>query len=350
MSKIIQYGSAGSISWEGQQNEEINFRPRFIGTLPTLLGITILFTVKSKITLHFLGNLSRVLMPYSKGFQGGKLADKLQKTFYLEEFKAETAFDKHDYKDMIFYEVANQGGLKQNDIEGTPILDAERKVFFDAVQSDVVSIFWLGDKAKVHATAGEYPDGTPYAAGSPDKYYNQIDGVLKNLKTDASPNPNSDEVQFVPMAPMMAPDEADTLFKNMYNLSKKVLRKLKDKGELRFYVTDKVLQNYEDTLKADNLESSRKARIEGVDRLTWNGIPILPLDIDEQLASDFNGVLSPNWAILTTPKNLTLVLNTRSNFAETKFWFNPDENENRQRTQFEFGANYILPELVTVSY
>ena len=73
------------------------------------------------------------------------------------------------------------------------------------------------------------------------------------------------------------------------------------------------------------------------------------MQIDEHLANDFISPY-PHRAILTLPQNLVLVLNGASDIGETRFWFNPDENKNRQRTQFEFGADFVLPEYMVVAY
>ena len=143
-------------------------------------------------------------------------------------------------------------------------------------------------------------------------------------------------------------DEAQDTFKEMFRNAHKGLRKV-PKAQMRYYATRSMIENYEDTLTADTLESARSAIIDGVKRWMYNGVPILEMDIDDEIADDFEGAY-PHRAILSTPQNLALVISTGNNFAETKFWFNPDENENRQRAQFEFGADFIIPEAVIVAY
>jgi len=103
-------------------------------------------------------------------------------------------------------------------------------------------------------------------------------------------------------------------------------------------------------LKSGVTESARNAMIDGVSRYTCNGIPLIPMKIDQLIEEDFATTFPKDWIILSTPENFCLVINGTSNFSETRFWFNPDLNVNRQRTQFETGYNYILPELVAVAY
>lgn len=117
----------------------------------------------------------------------------------------------------------------------------------------------------------------------------------------------------------------------------------------RFYCTNTWIENYLETLETDGTEQARTMMIDGVERLTYRGIPLIPMGIDIYLASDFISPY-PHRCIMSTPENLVLVLNGQSEGSETKMWFNQDENENRQRTQFEMGANYFLPELMVVAY
>ena len=149
--------------------------------------------------------------------------------------------------------------------------------------------------------------------------------------------------------PTLTTDTAETYMNRLLRFASPELRALKEKGLLRFYVTDTVLQNYEDTLKSGTTESARNVVIDGVSRYTFNGVPLIPMGVDALIESDMPTSFEKDWIILTTPENLCLVINGSSNFSETRFWFNPDENENRQRTQFEMGVDYILPELVAVA-
>jgi hypothetical protein len=426
--------------YHGQENMDINIRPRFFGTKPTEMGIRVIDARgASSVKLTFFGKLAKVLMPYVTGFQGGSVAEKLQKKLALAEFKAENAYDKHDYANMILEQIVNKGGVNQNDIQGTDVWNAEQAVFFNAVEADVFANFWLGDTAKVHINAGTYPDGTAYSAGDVDKYYNVIDGILKNAISDVYQSYISKQsaiagwnkttypvlylaedsgtvyaygsaadrtagvsgtrlfsfaatnasypaskalselnssgftgsvqlekantsgsyeiyaaewnyIKKIDLPDTLTTDTAETYMQRLLRLASPELRGLKSSGLLRFYVTDSVLFNYEDTLKSGTTESARNATIDGVQRYTIDGVPIIPMSIDQLIESDFAPTFPKDFILLTTPQNLCLVINGSSNFSETRFWFNPDVNENRQRTQFELGVNYILPELMAIAY
>lgn len=438
ISVAMAFITAGS-EYHGKENMDIILRPRFFGTKPKEMGLRIIDTKgASSVKLTFFGKILHVLMPYATGFQGGGGADKVQKKITLSEFKAEAAYDKHDYAGMILEQIVDRGGINQNDITGTDVFNAENKVFLDAVEGDVFANFWLGDTTKTHTKDGAYRSGTAYSAGDPDKYYNAMDGILKKVQADAYQSYVSKQstiagwdtgtvttlylaesggsVYAYPTAakrtgaqsgdrlfsfaatnatypatktltelntsgftgsivlekactggtfelhatennyirtltlPTLTTDTAATYFKRLFRLATPELKALKAAGLLRFYVSDSILYNYEDTLTSGTLESSKSMIIDGVQRYAWNGIPIIPMGVDQLIENDFSASYPKNWILLTTPENLCLAINGTGDFAETRYWFNPDENENRQRTQFEMGADYILPELMAAAY
>jgi hypothetical protein len=335
---------------------------------------------------------------------------------------------------MIYEEIVNVGGIKQNDISGTDVLRAELEVFGKAVVSDVIRNFWLGDTAKTHINDGEYPSGTAYVAGDPDKYYNNSDGILKSIfgslkqgytskhaaiagwdkatvpvlyiaggttayayetaakrtgaqaadrifsftgnstgikaltelnssgykgsirvlqttvSTDFEIQGNEyDLIPFYPMVATLTTDSAETTFKNMLIEATPELKELISKKMAKFYVTQTILDNYLDTLESGTTSEARSAIINGVTTYLYRGIPIITMPVDTAIERDHVSTYPRNIAILSTPDNLCLGLNGSSDWSETRFWFNPDENENRQRTQFEMAMDYVLPELIVCS-
>ena len=416
-------------------------------------GFTVVTTEGAgSVKLGFFGKLSKILMPYATGFQGGSGSTIKQKKFELEEFKAEANYSKQDYKDTIYEVLTNQMGVNQNDISGTDVHDAEMLVFSRGVMVDAKRIYWLGKKTKRHDAAGTYADGsTTYSIGDVDKHYNVINGIWTQLMTDAVAYASAthDDVRRITInngavaevdtvtltgtsgtanitikgkaylatfdtsltvtaanfvtawaselaernvtatssgadviltssiagvalgsttianvsgnlagskadttantaAADLTTDEAKDTFISMYRNSTQELKSV-PRADLRYYVTESMLFNYEDTLQSGNTEQARTQLVDGVQRYTINGIPIIPMPIDSYISADFEGAY-PHRAILTVPENIPMVLATGGDFAETRVWFNPDQNENRQRTQFEMGAGYRFPELITVAY
>lgn len=352
---LIPYGSlavvmqAGTYNWTGKDVETIFFRPRYTGMKPEELGFRVVFTAQSKIRLHFFGAVGKVLLAYASGFQGGSASAKHVREFIVQEFKAEIAYDKHDYDGMM-HEMLFRDGISQNDIDGTAVMNAEKKVFDEAISSDTWRYFWLGDTAKLHIAAGTYPDGTTYAIGDPDKYYNKVNGVLTELIANASATPTADQVKYIAMPVSLATDDAMEIMKSVYQGSKTVLKKLKEKGALRYYVTDNFLENYLETLRSTGTEQAHANIVNGVPVYKYNGIQIINIGIDEHIDADFASSFPQDFCLLTTPENLALVLNASDSQAQVRMWFNPDENERRHRAQFKMKPDFVLPELCTIAY
>ena len=126
-----------------------------------------------------------------------------------------------------------------------------------------------------------------------------------------------------------------------------------------FYATRSWIENYEETLGTGGagagasgnaaLQTQRDAMVAGVDQLTFNGIPVEEMPIDEAIDSDFAGY-SPHRCILTVLNNIAPILSTPEGFAEWALWWNKDENENRTRFQCELGGDFIYPEYMVVTF
>jgi hypothetical protein len=450
MSGFITAGS----EYNGKETLDIFTRKLKETMLPA--GIRIVNTDKAaSVKLTFFDAITKVLMPYASGFQGGSGANVRQKKFILAEFKAEVSYSKQDYKTIIQTQLLDHKG--DNDIAGTKVMTAEQEIFSMAVNQDIVRNFWLGDTSKIHLAAGTYPDGsTTYAIGDVNKYYNVINGIWTSLIAAAAPyasatneqirritvvdgavaqtdfrtltiangtitvtykgkafseafdtNATTTVTNFVAshaadikllgitvtdegtailkavsdragvslaavyaastgswatsggtqvanVAPVkLATDEAIGYLSDMFYNSSVQLRKLRsmDNSPLKFHLTQDMIDNYEQTLSDMTVEipETYYNTINGIRRLTYKGIPIIPMMLDEEIAADFEGQYQSR-GILTIDNQLCLVLSEAGSLGETSFWFNNDENQNRQRTQFEMGADFYLPEYITVLY
>lgn len=144
-------------------------------------------------------------------------------------------------------------------------------------------------------------------------------------------------------------DEAKDAMNKMMKQSPQLLKTLFRTGMLRFYCTFTWLENYQESLEADGTERAHIKTEDGQDTYFFRGIPLIPMGWDEDLDADFIEPF-PHRCVLTMPDNLVLNLVSESDFGELKMWFNPDENQNRQRIQFRFGVGTWLPEWIVAAY
>lgn len=145
-------------------------------------------------------------------------------------------------------------------------------------------------------------------------------------------------------------DEAETTFTAMRDGANLETRAAMRTPGAVIHVTQSMWDNYADTLSRDNpaaLESMRQATQDGITVLRWQGIPLMLMEIDGLLAADTANEY-PHRALLTVRDNLALIMN--GSIGSTRMWFNPDENENRQRSQFEMEADFIEPRIMVVAY
>jgi len=148
-------------------------------------------------------------------------------------------------------------------------------------------------------------------------------------------------------------DQAKNIFRDMIKGQSKVLKSM-EKSKKVFYATQSVIDNYYDTMGASGVnmstsESARGVMVNGLEALSFNGIPIELMPIDTAIDSDFGGY-APHRVILTTKDNICLILSSAGKLGESMLWYNKDENQNRTRTQLELGGDYWLPEMLVAAY
>ena len=96
-------------------------------------------------------------------------------------------------------------------------------------------------------------------------------------------------------------------------------------------------------------------KVDGVDVITYRGIPVIPMGWDVYLSADFPQSSGSLWAlphrvIYTALNNLIIGLDTADQQMATDIWFNKDVEENRFRCKFNMGVNYVHNELMCVAY
>jgi len=331
MGKVIENPK----NYTGRELEQIFFRPTLTGPSALNLGLKVMYNMPVPTTLNFWRRNIHILQKYSKGWNGGDIAKKYQKIIELQKVKSEMGYSAEDYFGMIYEIITNSPGVNLDDLKGSDIEKAETQLFREALDEVIRVEMWLGD-----TTRADY-DGT---AGTG---FNSINGLIKQIKADIGTG--DEEIQSFTMPSMSGVDAAEGLFKQQFRDAKEILKQFK--GDLAYFVTDDVLYNYEDTLTSANLESARSAMINGVKRYFHNGIPIIPVKLGNYLPTMTD--MPQSFSILTPAQNMAVAVNSK-NFpgsnSEIRFWYNPDEMENRQRAIFMMGTGYLLPEVINVAF
>lgn len=324
MTKII----ANSKNYTGNDLETIFFRPVLLGTSAVDLGVRVLYNMPVPTTLNFWKQTPDVLKKYAKGWSGAGAASKFQKTIAMSKVKAEMGYAAADYFGMVYEQIAGSSDVNFSDLSGSELEAAETEIFKRAIAESIRATMWLGDTARAGA-------------------FNTFDGLLKRIKADSGTG--TEDIKTVPMTSMATDGNAEKLFKALYDKSSAELRSMKAEGNLVLLVTRDVYENYEAGLLNGNLDSVHLAKINGIEKLYYRGIPVVDIQVDSYLGALAD--LPKSWAMLTDRRNMAVAVNT-SDFpgSEVTMWYNPDEIENRQRAIFAAGCDYLLPELIVASF
>ncbi len=148
--------------------------------------------------------------------------------------------------------------------------------------------------------------------------------------------------------------EAEDIFNSLYVGADKVLKEVPKSNKV-FLVSDLIYENYETYLEGLGVSESYRAVVNGLETLTYRGIPIIKMGWDLHLDNDFphaSGYMPayPHRVIYTERNNLVLGIDVLNTFTATDMWFNKDAEENRFRTKFYMGANYVHNKLMAVAY
>lgn len=320
-------------SYTGREMETIFFRPMLAGPDALDLGIKVMYNMPVPTTLNFWHRSGDVLQKYARGWEGGDVAKRFQKTIELSKVKAEMGFSAEEYFGMIYEQITNRSDVNLDDLSGTELEKAETELFRQTIAESIRVTMWLGD-----------------ATRTGKKVYNSFNGFLKNIKASLQTTENAGG-NFIPNVKIPAMTDAEgavSLFERMWAKADERLRAMKDEKNLVILVTSDIYENYEKALEGNFLEPAFAALQNGREGLTWRGIPIKDVKVGSYLPAF--ATLPQSFAILTDKRNMALAVNTNA-FPGNKvqMWYDPKEMENCQRAIFMAGADYLLPELMVAA-
>ena len=314
MSKIIENAK----NYTGNELDQIFIRPTFTGEDAKELGIRVMYNIPQNTTMNFFAKQSNILKEFATGWQGGEASKKYQKTIEMKKVKAEVGYQAEDYFATIFEKITNRSDVSMQDLTGTDLAKAEEELFRDAIKEDLRCAMWAGDTA-----------GTLSA-------YDTFDGFLKKAAT------YTDSVK----VKLTAPTASNILnsFKSVWNSASETLRAMKSKGNLCFYVTSDVYNALEEAYDGKTNSVAYTEMVNGRAVLRWHGIEVKEMHAESVLKTAQSAIL------LTHKDNLVLAVNTTDMpSAGVRMWYNPDENENRQRAAFLASAEILDESLVVYS-
>ena len=156
----------------------------------------------------------------------------------------------------------------------------------------------------------------------------------------------------------LAAGESLTILENLTTRCPRVLKGIA-KNKKVLLVDDAVLENYvryQESLGTEISHNMLKDSNGDIHEfVSYHGITMIPMGWAVSLDEDFphaTGELYayPHRVIYCENGMLVMGLDGKSEYAMTKSWYNPDEQENRFRTQLKAGTQYVHPNLIAVAF
>ncbi|MGV3561565.1 hypothetical protein [Larkinella arboricola] len=274
-----------------------------------------------------------------------------EKLWNPEEVEARLDFCWKELKGHL-EEKELKAGTDVSNIEGTKVEEYLLDLLVPAAYRDLMRMVWLSRKS---ITADDLTNGEDDVEN-----YDQIDGFFKKI-TDAVGKGETPYVaiaknsQSSAAAQQLAAGEAVTIMRAVIGKQKPLLRST-DKSQKVFYVTRSIYENYYDYLEGnDKLESARKMLIEGVEVLTYRGIPLVVLDVvDDYVESDFfvDGTFDkPNRVVLTAKHNFQIGVDTdTTNPIIMQWWYEKKERKVYFEYQYKLDCQIAEEGYVVAAY
>ena len=185
-------------------------------------------------------------------------------------------------------------------------------------------LFWFNDKnAKNVTNSGIITDGLDL------KFFTIIDGFWKQITTQATANPSQRGATITEnagasyAAQKLTPDKAKEYIQSVVFSAPLLLRQQSDKFIL---VTQSVYDAYQQSLMdACCLESARLALLNGMEALSFNGIPVIAMPIWDKIiaTSEDTGTKlnNPHRILFTSRSVLGIGVDAIDSFEKMRIWY-----------------------------
>ncbi|MHC2992826.1 hypothetical protein OB13_15020 [Pontibacter sp. HJ8] len=260
----------------------------------------------------------------------GKLADLIDERIEVKKMGIEMEQCAEDFDGLIL-QMAKKLGVERADLTGTQLATVLSALAQESAKADMLRIMFLGDEASL----------------SDD--YNQTDGIWKKLFEGVADG-NVTKAGAALGNDALPAGAAEGILDDLYYGASMEMQDLDD-SEKRFYVTRSIYNNWKKTLtKNKQLESSWTALQNGVNTLTYLGVPLIPLGfVDAAIRQDFAGA-NPHRALYAKPENVVIGMDQESDYQTVKFWYQEKEEMNYMRLKYKLGTGLGWGEYLAVSY
>ena len=333
-------------TWNGILTTDLFFKPT-LGT-PALSDLfTIDLGASHLKRYNLVPSLSNVLQPYF-GCTTTANTDRIQitnTTLQMKEFRMYEGWCKDDFTGQLSgsYNFLAQEWLKTGnqsfDPAGTPIDKIIVTQLKDALRRDIFQ--------RVSFAAGN----------SSSTNYNQFDGLWDRLIDSAGASNycvyrDGTSLGVGTLGSTVANDRFTSIFNNSNLLLK---QEGIDSGEAQFVVTRSIWENYYAYLVAVGSVSEQEYvnYIQGIKRLTFRGIPVIPVSAWDSSLADTNNPLNAttrHLILFTVKRNHILGVENTADLNNIESWYEMKDSKRYYRADMKLGYQYLHCDLQTISY
>lgn len=346
-----------NLTWSGREVDDISqmvYEKAF--PKPELSAIHTLQTgIKAKQQIGYFGHLGLV----GKKDSGCSTTENTSQITPTQKFwEPAPIFDRFSqcYSTLLpsFFVWGLKNGVNKSDLTQTDFADFFTTVLADAMREAVYRIAWFGQTD--HTVVGHGSGSQLLTAGTDAGFFTPINGFWKQVfdiiasdskrRYTIAENTGADYD-----AQELTADKGLTIFKE---LKHKADPRLRASSDLVYLCTDSITDNYADTLRGKNVDTSFKRIEGGYNTLSFEGIPIISVNHwDRTIDAYFdNGTIkyNPHRALLTTRDNIALGVEEESNLSDIRVWYSQDDRKFRAEFLFNLDGKVIEDHMIQAAY
>ena len=332
-------------TYPGILTTEVFFKP--VEDSPALADIAIIDQgISYKKQYNILPQLSKILKPYAgcaRSYDGTQ--EITNKTLETKEFEANLEWCKDDFTDYLtnsYNYLAQEmlkSGVESFDPSGTPVATMINRLIEDALRQDVFRRISFGD------------------TGSASADFDTIDGVWTQLIADSGTASTycvrRASGTSLGTSALAAGEALDTLEK-VYAQSANILKALPTNKKAMF-VTGSIWDNYFNSLAANGAvtEQAFSNLVNGVNSLTFKGIPVVPVRIWDTMLEDVDNPLNAttrHLVLYTTKDNHRIGVENGGDLNRVEGFYDRTDRKYYFEADMKFGYTYLHCDLQTIAY
>lgn len=243
-------------------------------------------------------------------------------------------------------------GTRVDDLTDTDYMAIVVKVLTEAVKDFMYRLAWFND-----VNADNVGNSGILTAGVDKSYFNILDGLWKQIFTAVTAKPalgvtiaaNAQTTKAAQMQ-LSANDAYDILTKMYYAAP----IEMRGNGKMRFLVTQSIADAYQQYLTGKGIESTYKNLVDGVQSLSFLGVPVIPMPVWDKNIQSYNDLgatyYKPHRAVLIEKENLGIGSASENAFGEFDIWYDKTSRKNYVLLKDKFDAKLLNGERFVAAY